>query len=163
MPWPGDEGEKRWEQAWTAIKKVKTSSLLVKYIAGTRFDACFTKVYISCNKKFSFLVYMATVHGFYILNPININLKHFHEILLGVIFKFFFSLIFIISNTLFTNDLFQKSCYNSIFLNHLFSWIPSFFCFLLFFFLLNYIFIIITFQDVEILNMLHGMGEYPNF
>lgn len=23
MPWPGDEGEKRWEQAWTAIKKVK--------------------------------------------------------------------------------------------------------------------------------------------
>ncbi|KAE8719299.1 hypothetical protein F3Y22_tig00109972pilonHSYRG00414 [Hibiscus syriacus] len=22
MPWPGDEGEQRWEQAWTAIKKV---------------------------------------------------------------------------------------------------------------------------------------------
>ncbi|CAI0431048.1 unnamed protein product [Linum tenue] len=25
MPWPGDEGEKRWEQAWTAIKKVWAS------------------------------------------------------------------------------------------------------------------------------------------
>ncbi|KAL5165688.1 Alpha-glucan water dikinase, chloroplastic [Glycine soja] len=25
MPWPGDEGEQRWEQAWIAIKKVKTS------------------------------------------------------------------------------------------------------------------------------------------
>lgn len=24
MPWPGDEGEKRWEQAWAAIKKVKS-------------------------------------------------------------------------------------------------------------------------------------------
>ncbi|KAK9108139.1 hypothetical protein Syun_024150 [Stephania yunnanensis] len=23
MPWPGDEGEQRWEQAWTAIKKVE--------------------------------------------------------------------------------------------------------------------------------------------
>lgn len=23
MPWPGDEGEQRWEQAWMAIKKVK--------------------------------------------------------------------------------------------------------------------------------------------
>lgn len=22
MPWPGDEGEQRWQQAWTAIKKV---------------------------------------------------------------------------------------------------------------------------------------------
>lgn len=22
MPWPGDEGPKRWEQAWMAIKKV---------------------------------------------------------------------------------------------------------------------------------------------
>jgi alpha-glucan, water dikinase len=22
MPWPGDEGEQRWEQAWMAIKKV---------------------------------------------------------------------------------------------------------------------------------------------
>ena len=22
MPWPGDEGEQRWEQAWSAIKKV---------------------------------------------------------------------------------------------------------------------------------------------
>lgn len=22
MPWPGDEGEKRWEQAWRAIKRV---------------------------------------------------------------------------------------------------------------------------------------------
>jgi alpha-glucan,water dikinase len=25
MPWPGDEGEKRWEQAWLAIKKVWAS------------------------------------------------------------------------------------------------------------------------------------------
>ncbi|XP_071707709.1 alpha-glucan water dikinase, chloroplastic-like [Rutidosis leptorrhynchoides] len=25
MPWPGDEGEERWEQAWTAIKKVWAS------------------------------------------------------------------------------------------------------------------------------------------
>ncbi|CAN1187423.1 Alpha-glucan water dikinase, chloroplastic [Linum perenne] len=25
MPWPGDEGDKRWEQAWTAIKKVWAS------------------------------------------------------------------------------------------------------------------------------------------
>lgn len=32
MPWPGDEGEQRWEQAWIAIKKVKTS-LDVNYIA----------------------------------------------------------------------------------------------------------------------------------
>lgn len=23
MPWPGDEGEKRWQQAWTSIKKVR--------------------------------------------------------------------------------------------------------------------------------------------
>lgn len=23
MPWPGDEGEQRWEQAWMAIKKVE--------------------------------------------------------------------------------------------------------------------------------------------
>lgn len=23
MPWPGDEGEQRWEQAWLAIKKVR--------------------------------------------------------------------------------------------------------------------------------------------
>jgi hypothetical protein len=22
MPWPGDEGDQRWEQAWIAIKKV---------------------------------------------------------------------------------------------------------------------------------------------
>jgi len=22
MPWPGDEGDQRWEQAWMAIKKV---------------------------------------------------------------------------------------------------------------------------------------------
>lgn len=22
MPWPGDEGKQRWEQAWVAIKKV---------------------------------------------------------------------------------------------------------------------------------------------
>jgi alpha-glucan,water dikinase len=22
MPWPGDEGEDRWQQAWTAIKRV---------------------------------------------------------------------------------------------------------------------------------------------
>ena len=27
MPWPGDEGEERWEQAWTAIKKVRNTSL----------------------------------------------------------------------------------------------------------------------------------------
>lgn len=23
MPWPGDEGVHRWEQAWMAVKKVK--------------------------------------------------------------------------------------------------------------------------------------------
>lgn len=23
MPWPGDEGELRWEQAWMAIKRVR--------------------------------------------------------------------------------------------------------------------------------------------
>lgn len=23
MPWPGDEGEERWQQAWTAIKRVR--------------------------------------------------------------------------------------------------------------------------------------------
>jgi len=28
MPWPGDEGEQRWEQAWKAIKKVNTSLLV---------------------------------------------------------------------------------------------------------------------------------------
>lgn len=27
MPWPGDEGEQRWEQAWMAIKKVRKTSL----------------------------------------------------------------------------------------------------------------------------------------
>lgn len=27
MPWPGDEGEKRWGQAWTAIKKVSLRSI----------------------------------------------------------------------------------------------------------------------------------------
>ena len=26
MPWPGDEGEQRWKQAWTAIKKVRLLS-----------------------------------------------------------------------------------------------------------------------------------------
>jgi alpha-glucan,water dikinase len=26
MPWPGDEGEQRWEQAWTAIKKVHANA-----------------------------------------------------------------------------------------------------------------------------------------
>ena len=25
LPWPGDEGEKRWQQAWMAIKKVWAS------------------------------------------------------------------------------------------------------------------------------------------
>lgn len=25
MPWPGDEGEQRWEQAWIAIKRVSAS------------------------------------------------------------------------------------------------------------------------------------------
>lgn len=25
MPWPGDEGAERWEQAWMAIKKVNMS------------------------------------------------------------------------------------------------------------------------------------------
>lgn len=33
MPWPGDEGEKRWEQAWMAIKKV-SYSILFEYDAG---------------------------------------------------------------------------------------------------------------------------------
>lgn len=27
MPWPGDEGEQRWEQAWMAIKKVDCFSM----------------------------------------------------------------------------------------------------------------------------------------
>lgn len=27
MPWPGDEGDKRWEQAWMAIKKVPSSTI----------------------------------------------------------------------------------------------------------------------------------------
>ena len=26
MPWPGDEGEERWEQAWQAIKKVRVGA-----------------------------------------------------------------------------------------------------------------------------------------
>lgn len=29
MPWPGDEGEQRWEQAWKAIKKVRLISVQV--------------------------------------------------------------------------------------------------------------------------------------
>lgn len=28
MPWPGDEGPERWEQAWMAIKKVNCILLL---------------------------------------------------------------------------------------------------------------------------------------
>lgn len=28
MPWPGDEGEQRWNQAWTAIKKVRLLCLV---------------------------------------------------------------------------------------------------------------------------------------
>lgn len=30
MPWPGDEGDQRWDQAWMAIKKVNFT-LLWKY------------------------------------------------------------------------------------------------------------------------------------
>lgn len=30
MPWPGDEGEKRWDQAWMAIKKAR--NLLIQLI-----------------------------------------------------------------------------------------------------------------------------------
>lgn len=33
MPWPGDEGAERWEQAWMAIKKV---SLYIKAPIFTR-------------------------------------------------------------------------------------------------------------------------------
>ena len=33
MPWPGDEGEERWAQAWMAIKKVSTP-FCAKYDAG---------------------------------------------------------------------------------------------------------------------------------
>ncbi|GKB47356.1 alpha-glucan water dikinase [Tanacetum coccineum] len=29
MPWPGDEGQQRWEQAWTAIKKVRGKCFLI--------------------------------------------------------------------------------------------------------------------------------------
>ena len=30
MPWPGDEGEHRWNQAWLAIKKVYLRCLPIK-------------------------------------------------------------------------------------------------------------------------------------
>ena len=30
MPWPGDEGQQRWEQAWMAIKKVRSTILQEK-------------------------------------------------------------------------------------------------------------------------------------
>ncbi|PIA61801.1 hypothetical protein AQUCO_00200059v1 [Aquilegia coerulea] len=36
MPWPGDEGEKRWEQAWTAIKKVWASKWNERAYFSTR-------------------------------------------------------------------------------------------------------------------------------
>ncbi|TYG41434.1 hypothetical protein ES288_D12G174900v1 [Gossypium darwinii] len=36
MPWPGDEGEQRWEQAWTAIKKVWASKWNKRAYFSTR-------------------------------------------------------------------------------------------------------------------------------
>lgn len=36
MPWPGDEGEQRWEQAWTAIKKVWASKWNERAFFSTR-------------------------------------------------------------------------------------------------------------------------------
>lgn len=30
MPWPGDEGELRWGQAWTAIKKVSILVVMIR-------------------------------------------------------------------------------------------------------------------------------------
>ncbi|CAM8975231.1 unnamed protein product [Rhodiola kirilowii] len=36
MPWPGDEGEERWEQAWTAIKKVWASKWNERAYFSTR-------------------------------------------------------------------------------------------------------------------------------
>ncbi|KAM0898304.1 hypothetical protein ACQ4PT_022016 [Festuca glaucescens] len=36
MPWPGDEGEQRWEQAWTAIKKVLASKWNERAYLSTR-------------------------------------------------------------------------------------------------------------------------------
>ncbi|KAK8714874.1 hypothetical protein V6N13_042219 [Hibiscus sabdariffa] len=36
MPWPGDEGERRWEQAWTAIKKVWASKWNERAYFSTR-------------------------------------------------------------------------------------------------------------------------------
>ncbi|KAM0844458.1 hypothetical protein ACQ4PT_057025 [Festuca glaucescens] len=36
MPWPGDEGEQRWEQAWTAIKKVWASKWNERAYLSTR-------------------------------------------------------------------------------------------------------------------------------
>ncbi|XP_012467413.1 alpha-glucan water dikinase, chloroplastic [Gossypium raimondii] len=36
MPWPGDEGEQRWEQAWTAIKKVWASKWNERAYFSTR-------------------------------------------------------------------------------------------------------------------------------
>lgn len=35
MPWPGDEGEERWGQAWKAIKKV--SSIHILYLMPVSF------------------------------------------------------------------------------------------------------------------------------
>lgn len=32
MPWPGDEGEPRWEQAWTAIKKVNMFIIIIAMV-----------------------------------------------------------------------------------------------------------------------------------
>ncbi|PRQ24233.1 putative phosphotransferase with paired acceptor [Rosa chinensis] len=36
MPWPGDEGEQRWEQAWLAIKKVWASKWNERAYFSTR-------------------------------------------------------------------------------------------------------------------------------
>jgi hypothetical protein len=33
MPWPGDEGNQRWEQAWMAIKKVFSSTIDSSYLS----------------------------------------------------------------------------------------------------------------------------------
>ncbi|KAI3891255.1 hypothetical protein MKX03_033151 [Papaver bracteatum] len=41
MPWPGDEGEKRWDQAWMAIKKVWASKWNERAYYSTRADYAF--------------------------------------------------------------------------------------------------------------------------
>jgi hypothetical protein len=49
MPWPGDEGEQRWGQAWKAIKKVRLLSYTLFW--------CLFQVYIMLKNK-KFLLYI---------------------------------------------------------------------------------------------------------